>query len=128
MGENIASIGEGGTVELVDEKMKKIAGAFPMTPDDAAFLARSLLACAATLAFDKSTKAGTLCGDAHLPVLQWKVRVGTASGLPVLIFSIPPGIDLTFQLSQQVERELGATLTAHAQGLPPPELPPGVVH
>jgi hypothetical protein len=128
MSETIASVGEGGNIDLVDERMRKIAGVAPMTPDAAAFLARSLLACAAHLAFDKSIKAGTLCADAHLPVLKWTLSVGTESRRPVVIFSVPPGIDLTFQLSPQVERELGAALIAHAEGLPPPELPPGMVH
>jgi hypothetical protein len=125
MSETIASVAEGGNVELVDERMQKIVGADPMTPEDAAFLARSLLACAAMLAFDKSIKAGTLVGDVHLPVLQWKVSVGTESRKPVVIFSIPPGIDLIFQLSPQIERELGTTLVAHAEGALPPELPSG---
>jgi hypothetical protein len=70
MGETIARIGEGGSVELVDEKMVKIAGVSPMTPADAAFLARSLLSCAALLALDKSAKIGALCADLHFPVLK----------------------------------------------------------
>ena len=127
MGETIARIGEGGTVELVDEKMNAI-GADPMTPEDAAFLARSLIACAAVLAFDRSAKAGALHTDAHVPVLKWTISVGTESCKPVLIFSIPPGIDLTFQTSPQVERELGAALVARAEGDQPPVLPPDVVH
>jgi len=128
MTETLASVADSAKVELVNEKMQKIIGSVPMTPDAAAFLARSLLACAAHLVFDKSIKAGTLCADAHLPVLKWTLSVGTESRRPVVIFSVPPGIDLTFQLSPQVERELGAALIAHAEGAPPPELPPGMVH
>ncbi len=99
-----------------------------MTPDDAAFLARSLLSCAAALAFDKSAKKGTVRADAHFPVLKWTITIGSESRMPVVIFSVPPGIDLTFQLSPQVEKELGAALVAHAQGEPPPERPPDTVH
>jgi hypothetical protein len=128
MGETIARIAEGGKIELVDERMIRIPGAEAMTADAAAFLARSLLSCAAVLAFDKKARSGSLPGDAHFPVLQWKVSVGAESRLPVVVFSVPPGIDLTFQLSPQVERELGAALTAHAQGDPPPELPPHTAH
>ena len=49
MGEAIARIGKNGNVELVDERMVKIAGVDPMTPADAAFLARGLLSCAAII-------------------------------------------------------------------------------
>jgi hypothetical protein len=128
MGETIARIAEGGNVELTDERMIRIAGLEPMSPESAAFLARSLLACAAILTLDKSVRVGVLIADVHIPVLKWTVSVGTDSRQPVVMFSIPPGIDLTFQLSSQVESDLGAALTAHAQGLPPPELPPDKLH
>jgi hypothetical protein len=55
MGETIARIGHDGKVELVDEKMTKIAGVAPMSPTDAAFLARSLLSCAALLSLGRIT-------------------------------------------------------------------------
>jgi hypothetical protein len=128
MGETTARIGAGGTIELVDERMVKIAGATLMTPDDAAFLARSLLSCAVRLIFDKSVKVGTLCADCHFPVLKWVVSTQTGTGLPVVIFSIPPGIDLTFQLSPPFEKALGTALAAHAAGDQSPEPPPDRVH
>jgi hypothetical protein len=124
MKEIIARISERGTIELVDEEMLRLVGTQPITPEAAAFLARSLLACAAVLAFDKTAKEGSLISEAHLPILKWAITTRTGTQTPVIIFSIPPGIDLTFQTSTQVERELGVTLVAHAEGDQHPELPP----
>jgi hypothetical protein len=128
MGETIATIAEGGNIELVDERMVKIAGASPMTPEDAAFLARSLLSCAAILAADKSAKIGQLYADAHFPILKWVVSQRTGTHVPIIVFSIPPGIDLTFQLSTQTEKELGAALVAHAEGDQRPGQQPDRLH
>jgi hypothetical protein len=128
MSETIARIGPDRNVELVDERMVKISGAVPMTPADAAFLARSLLSCAALISLEKSPQVGALCADAHFPVLKWMITTQKGTSKPVVIFSIPPGIDLTFQMSSQVEKELGAALVAHSEGSPPPERPPDIVH
>jgi hypothetical protein len=124
MSETIARIADGGKIELVDERMIKIVGAQQMTPEEAAFLARGLLACAAVLTINKSAKQGAMIGDAHLPVLKWEVKVGTESRQPVIIFSIPPALALTFQLTTEVEGALGAALVAHAEGDQPPVHPP----
>jgi hypothetical protein len=128
MRETVARIGQDGTIELVDEKMVPIAGTAPMTPSDAAFLARSLLSCAALISIEKSAKIGTLCADAHFPVLKWTITAQTETRKPIIIFSIPPGLDLTFQMSPQDEKKFGAALIAHSEGLPPPQRPPDLVH
>jgi|SRR5664280_1066386 len=128
MGEIIARIGQDGNVELVDKRMVKIAGIAPMSPVDAAFLARSLLSCAAFISIDKSPRVGALGTDAHFPTLKWNVTSQTGTGKPVVIFSVPPGIDLTFQMTPKIEKELGEALIAHAQGLPPPEREPDRLH
>jgi hypothetical protein len=125
MGETMARIAEGGKVELVNERMTQVAA--PMTAEDAAFLARELFCCAAMLAFGQA-KIGALGGDGQIPVLKWTIGFGRDSRMPIVIFSIPPGIDVTFQLSPQVEKELGAALVAHSEGDKPPELPPVAVH
>jgi hypothetical protein len=125
MSETLPRIAESEKVELVNERMVQLAA--PMTAEDAAFLARELLSCAAMLTFGQA-KVGALGGDAHLPVLKWRIGIGPDSKMPIVIFSVPPGIDLTFQLSPQLEKELGAALIAHAEGIPPPELPPVAVH
>jgi hypothetical protein len=128
MTEIIARIGQSGNVELVDERMVSIAGAAPMTPADAAFLARSLLSCAALVTLNESPRIGTLCADLHFPVLKWTIAVQAETRSPVVIFSVPPGIDLTFQMTPQIEKELGAALVAHAERLPPPQRAPDQLH
>jgi hypothetical protein len=108
--------------------MAKIANVDSLAPIDAAFLARSLLACAGLLALDQSVKVGSLPADLHIPVLKWVVTTKTGTSIPVIVFSIPPGIDLTFQMSPQVEKALGEALVAHAEGDQPPGQPPDRVH
>jgi hypothetical protein len=128
MSETIARIADGGKIELVDEGLVRIVGAQQMTPEEAAFLARGLLACAAALTLDQPVKPGAMLGDLHLPVLKWTVNVGTQSRSPVIVFSIPPSLDLTFQTTKQIETELGTALIAHSKGGQSPELPPDRVH
>jgi|HubBroStandDraft_6_1064221.scaffolds.fasta_scaffold239538_3 hypothetical protein len=126
MSEAIPIVIPGGMIQLKNDSMSKNIGE-PMTPEEAAFLARSLLACAGLIAL-KAAENGKLYADAHLPVLKWQVTSQTGTGNPVVIFSVPPGIDLTFQVTRQTEREFGAALVAHAEGSPPPEQPPDMVH
>jgi hypothetical protein len=127
MTETLARIDQEGKVEFVDEKLVRIA-APSMSADEAAFLARGLLACAAALAFNPPPEAGPIGGDAHFPILKWVLTTVRATGKPVIIFSIPPGIELTFQMTPQLEKELGAALVAHEEGRPPPEAQTGTVH
>ncbi|MGA2999899.1 hypothetical protein [Bradyrhizobium sp.] len=108
---------------LVDQREQPITGTDPMTPKRAAFMGRSLLACAAVAAF-KQLPQGGLVGDAALPALKWVVTSQKESKQPVIIFSIPGETDLTFVLTTQQERELGQALIAHADGLPAPAKPP----
>ena len=119
MSEINARIGQSGNIELVDESMVEITGMSPMTTAELAFLGRSLLSCAALLALDKSAQVGLLCADLHFPALKWVVSVQTGTRIPVLIFSIPPGIDLTFQMSPQFEKELGMALSLMLRGINP---------
>jgi len=128
MAEVIAMISEDGKIELVDERIVKIVGTGSMTPADAAFLARSLLSCAAHISLEPSPKVGALIGDLHLPILKWTVTTQTETKRPVVIFSIPPGIDVTFQISPQVAKALGEALVAQAAGNQRPEQSPDTVH
>jgi hypothetical protein len=122
MTEIIPRVGtDGKSVEIVDQHMAPIAGAAPMSKEDAAFLARGLLSCAAAVAFGQASP-GILIGDSHFPTLKWTITNQTATGNPVIIFSIPPGIDLTFQVTPQIEREMGQALINHADALPPPPI------
>jgi hypothetical protein len=124
MSELIPRIGQNKKIELIDDKMVRIAGIDPMTPMEAAFLARSLLACAAVISLEASPKINSLCADVHFPILKWAVSAQTGTQNPVLIFSIPPGIDVTFQMTVEIEKQLGAALVGHAEGDQPPVQPP----
>lgn len=127
MGQPIAKIVQGGKVELFDQNEVKIAGIDPMTPLEAALLGRSLLACGAVVSLEATPKINYPCTDVHFPVLEWTLGAQTKIGDPVAIFSVPPGIDLTFQMTLQVEKAIGAALVAHAAGHQPPEQSPGKV-
>jgi hypothetical protein len=103
MSEIMARINAEHLVELIDDRLASIASVPPMTPQDTAFLARGMLACAAALTeVVGPPTAGAIVGDAQFPIVQWKTMTATATGLPVLILSIPPGIELTFALTLQV--------------------------
>jgi len=95
MTEVVARINAEGRVELIDVRTARIESAATMTPFDTAYLARGMLACAAALSSASPPKAGAIGGDADLPVMKWVVTSSTLTSQPVIIFSIPPGIELT---------------------------------
>jgi len=121
MSETMARIGLDGTIELADERSAKIDSVAQMKPLDAAYLARGLLACSASFFDTKPPNVGAIIGDSHFPVIKFAVSVGTETKMSVIVLTIPPGIDLVFQLSPQIEREMGAALVAHANGEELPE-------
>ncbi|MEA3133088.1 MAG: hypothetical protein QOG17_934 [Gammaproteobacteria bacterium] len=128
MSETIARIGQDGMVELVDDKMKKIVGVSAMSPEDAAFLARSLLSCAAVLTVNQSPEVGALCDGAHFPVLMYTIRTMTETRQPLITFALPPGIDFDFQMTPEQAKIFGQDLVAHTAKLPAPQRPPDVMH
>src|SRR5580700_3072720 len=119
MAEIMARISPQGGVELVDDRLVKIIAVDSMTPRDAAFLARSILSCAVALSGPNRPEVGALVGDAHLPIMTWKVSSSNINGQPVLILSVPSGIELTFQMPPQGAKELGAALIAQGEGSAP---------
>jgi len=119
MTEIMARIGPESSVELADDHSVKIEGVDPMTPLDATWLARGLLSCAAALTGTNPPKVGEIIADAHLPVVAWATGPFPDTGVPTLILSIRPGIELTYQLTMQGAKELGAGLMALGQGLMP---------
>jgi hypothetical protein len=128
MGETIARIGPESRVELIDDKSKVIEAVTPMTAKDAAFLALSILASAAALSAPNAPKVGALVSDAHLPIMQWKLGRSNVTGNPVLILTIPSGIELTFEMPPKGAREMGAALTSRGDGTAPPEGHSGTIH
>lgn len=123
MAEIIAAVQPDGTIALVDEKNTKVVDQ-PLGQLDAAYLARGLLSCAAVLAAGQAPQKQPLIADVHFPTLKWTVSRQTGTGKPVIVFSVPPGVDLTFQITPEIARELGETLVSHADGLPPPARKP----
>jgi len=128
MAEIMARISTVAGVELVDERSRKVEALASMAPADAAYLARGILSCAAALSGPNPPKAGTIVGDAHLPVMRWVVGSSTVNGEPVLILSIPSGIELTFQMPPQGAKAMGAALIAQGEGSAPPEGQRGTIH
>jgi hypothetical protein len=128
MTEIIARISANSGVELVDDQNKVIEEVGSLSPMDAAYLARGIFSCAAMVSGPNPPKAGTLVGDLHLPPLEWSVGTSRLAGDPVLILSVPPGIELTFLLPAEHAREIAAALIAQADGVSPPEGHRGMLH
>ena len=126
MTEIMARISSGGRIELMDAR--STTSVEPMTPQDAAYLARGMLACVAALSSLNPPSDGTICGDAHLPVMTWVVSSSTITVAPVLILSIPSGIELTFAMTPEGAKEVGAALIAQGGGSAPPAGRTGTVH
>ncbi len=127
MAEIMARVTPQGKVELVRKQSERIEGV-NLAPTDAAHLARGILACAAALSGANPPKAGTIGGDAHLPVMHWGVGTSNINGAPILILSVPSGLELTFQLPEKTARELGSALVARGRGSAPAGGQRGTVH
>ena len=116
MAEIIPKVSPERGIELVEHRAGKPHLLGMMTPPDGAYLARGMLACAAALSGPNPPAAGEMVGDLHLPVTKWTVAASSKNGEPVLILTIPSGIELTFQLTRHGAQEIGAALVAQAQG------------
>lgn len=91
MAEIMARIGPAGSVELIDDRSMVIPTVGAMTPMDAAYLARGMLASAVALSGPNAPSPGTIVGDAHLPIMKWAVGASSVTGDPVLIFRCHQG-------------------------------------
>jgi hypothetical protein len=105
MNEVIAKIGPDHSIELVEYRSGKVSSRFSMTPDDGAYLARAILACAAALHGSTPPHVGEIITDTHLPVSNWKIL--PAANELLLTLTIQSGVDLTFQMSPQVFSHTG---------------------
>ncbi len=99
MDEVIAKIGPEANIELVEHHSGKIRSRFFMTPQDGAYLARGILACAAELCGSDPPPAGSIIVDEHIPVLRW--TVDASHGELVLTVTIQSGIELAFKMPLQ---------------------------
>ena len=70
MGEEIAKIGPEANIEIIEYHAGKVRSRLFITPQDGAYLARGLLACAAVLCGPDPPQAGTIFADSHIPVLK----------------------------------------------------------
>jgi hypothetical protein len=128
MTEILARISAASGVELIDDQNKVVDAVGSLSPMDAAYLARSIFSCAAALSGTNPPESGALVGDVHLPPLAWRVGVSRLGGHPVLILSVPPGIELTFLLPAEHAKKIAAALVAQADGVSPPEGQRGTLH
>jgi len=105
MDEIIAKIGPEQSIELMKYHAGKTASLGLMTPQDGAYLARGMLACAAALCGPDPPLVGTVIADAPLPVLRWAVGPSGGDDL-VLTVTIQSGTELTFRVPRQARRTL----------------------
>lgn len=126
--ETMARITPDGCVELIDDHGKIIKSVDPVKPDEAAYLARGILACAVVLSGPNPPGIATIIGDAHMPILKWAVGSSNINGEPVLILTIPSGIELTFVMPLEGAKAIGEALLSRSQGSSPLGGHHGTVH
>jgi hypothetical protein len=97
MEEVIPQVGPEQNVELVLHRSHERRLVSFMTPQDATYLARGLLACSSALCGPNPPLPGTIIPDSHIPVRRWVVKQSANDEL-LLILSIPSGLDLTFSM------------------------------
>jgi hypothetical protein len=107
MDEVVAKIGPEANIEIIGYHSGKARSRLFVTPQDGAYLARGLLACAAALCGPDPPKAGTIFVDSHIPVLKW--TADASHGEPVLTIKIPSGIELSFQMPAPSTSKIGAS-------------------
>jgi len=103
MDEILAKVGPEQSIELEKYHAGKTATLGHMTPQDGAYLARGMLACAAALCGPDPPLVGTVIADAPLPVLRWAVKPSEGDGI-VLTVTIQSGLELTFRVPRGARR------------------------
>ena len=111
MNEAIARVADGRLIELIDDQKNALPVPL-MTPVDAAFLGRGILATCTVLASPTPVASGQVIADAHLPIMKWNVGRENRAGFPVMILTLPTGIALTFEMPPETARDLGTALIA----------------
>jgi len=128
MTEIMARIAANGQVELIDGSSVRIDAILPLTANDAAYLARGMLACAVALFATNAPKTGDIGGDIHMPITAWTVGLSAINGDVALILTVPSGISLTFVMPKGGAVEIGRALVARGQGTEPLGDRSGTVH
>lgn len=128
MTEIMARIAANGHVELIDERGIRIDKIPPLTPNDAAYLARGILACAIATFHPNPPKVGEIGADIHMPIANWTVAASAINGDVLLLLTVPSAIALTFAMSKEGAIEIGRALVARGQGIEPLGDRSGMVH
>ena len=97
MEEIIPRVGPEQNIELVLHRSHERHLIGIMTPQDATYLARGLLACSNALCGQNPPLPGTIIPDSHIPVRKWVVKQSAKDEL-LLILSVQSGIDFTFKM------------------------------
>ena len=102
MTEILARISAEGGVELIDDKSNLIEGIGSLSPNDAAYLARGILACAAGTG---SQPPGTIGGDVPLVVSVTQVGANRFGQISIKL-TVLQGTELTFVLSPEAAKSI----------------------
>jgi hypothetical protein len=127
MVEIIARIAQGEKIELTIDGAKKIDGVESLSPNDAIYLARGLIACALAVESGEGS-VGAIIGDAHIPILTWAVGTSELAKAPSLQLGMLHGVELTFLFTEAGAEKLGAALIARGQNKSTPEKVRGTIH
>jgi hypothetical protein len=77
-------------------------------------LGRALLAASAVCSSAALRPEGTSIENCHFPVLKWATGRSQANGLPILIFEVAGGTQLTFQFDRRLAQECAISLARAA--------------
>ena len=99
MDEVIAKVGPEASIEIVEHHSGKVRSSAFMTPRDATYLARGLLACATALCGPDPPQPRTIFANAHTPALKGVAEV--CDGGFLLTIKVRSGIELSFQMPAQ---------------------------
>jgi len=124
LAEIIPRVTPGGMIDFVDEKERPIPGAAPISPMDAALMARELL-CTAAQIHAAPGKGTALKLVADKPLTITRVADGRVRLIetPVLLLTIAPGLTLTFLAPPETIAELRMALD-RLSGMTAPSSPP----
>jgi len=100
MEEIIPKVGPEQNVELVLHRSHERHHISFMTPQDATYLARGLLACAGALCGGDPPPPGTIIPDSPILVRKWVIKK-SADDETLLVLSVQSDLDLTFRMSLQ---------------------------
>jgi len=115
-------------IELTFGGSSPILNADSMSPEEADFLARSLLACSVATVAENAPAVGALVAEADIPVTAWEVGPARTFGKLSLCITLPSGIQLTFSMPPNGAAEMGRALVARGEQPAQSGVQQGTVH